>query len=386
MTTLMKTMEQYREDMQEWFADLHQNPEPAFGEQRTSARIADLLESWGYQVARGVGGTGVVATLSAGDGPCIGLRADMDALPMDEGAGAPGGLRSQVPGFSHMCGHDGHCTMLLGAAKHLAATRAFKGTLCLVFQPAEEIMGGALAMMRDGLLERFPMQAMFAMHNIPGLEQGKFYFRSGPLFTSVDNWEIQLTGKGVHGSMPDKGIDPVVAGSSLVMELQTIVSRNVSPSQTAVVTVGCFQAGEVGNIIPQTATLKLSVRSAEPEVRELVLDRIRAITAAVATLHGCGYQISEGQPGAVLVNDAELKERAFVLASNALGDDRCDPQGPRQMPSEDFAFYAQHVPVFYALVGNGDTQMNHHPDYAFNQENLVPGAAYWVALAEGFLQ
>ena len=372
-------------EMKSWFDHLHQYPELAFEEYETAKYIADLLESWGYDVVTGIGKTGVVASMTCGDGRgSIALRADMDALPMQEAGKCD--VNSQVEGVSHMCGHDGHCTMLLGAAKHLAETRNFNGTLRLIFQPAEEPMEGALAMMSDGMFERFPVDAVFGIHNIPGLDAGKVYFHTGPVLTAVDNWEIELFGKGVHGSMPDKGIDPVVAGASLVMALQTIVSRNVAPTSTAVVTVGSFTAGTVGNIIPQSALLKLSVRSASPDVRSLVLDKIRLIAKAQAESFGVEYEIREGQPGAVLVNDSDLKEQCGAIALERMGDENVDLSGPSQMASEDFAFYAQRIPGFYAFIGNGETHMNHHPAYEFNQANFIPGAAYWVAIAEGLLK
>ena len=397
MSSIIDELQPLEGEMKDWFADLHKHPELGFEEHWTAAYIAEKLAGWGYEVETGIGGTGLVATMTAASGAAadgaaggaagrktIALRADMDALPIQEAGSCF--VKSEVAGVSHMCGHDGHCTMLLGAAKYLAEHRNFNGTLKLIFQPAEEPMLGAKAMMADGLLDRHPVDAVFGMHNMPGMEQGKVFFREGPLLTAVDNWEITLCGKGVHGAQPHKGIDPVVAGSALVMALQTIVSRNVNPRNTAVVTVGSFQAGEVGNIVPQTAVLKLSMRSAEPEARQVVLAKVRSITEAIAQAYGCAFSIEEGQPGAVLVNDAELKRECCAIAAERLGEDRVDPNGEPAMPSEDFAFYAQKIPGFYAFLGNGDTQANHHPEYTFNLANLVPGAAYWVIIAEGMLK
>ena len=384
MHTLVDVLTDRQESMRTWRHHLHQHPELAFEENATSAYIAGLLKSWGYDVAEGVGGTGVVASLTVGTGTkAIGLRADTDALAIQELGTSD--HTSTVPGKSHMCGHDGHSAMLLGAAHYLAETKHFDGTVRLIFQPAEEIMGGALAMMRDGMLERFPMQAVFGMHNMPGLERGRLYFTSGPVMAAVDNWEIELTGKGSHGSMPEKSIDPVVAGAALVMALQTIVSRNVPPQESTVVTVGAFLAGDAGNVIPQNAILRLSVRSSTPAIRALVLDRIRAITAAQAQSYGVGHEIREGIPGAVLVNDPAYTATCGSIASHLLGEANVDTDGPTFMGSEDFAFLAQQRPGTYCFIGNGDTAMVHHPMYDFDDRNLPIGAAYWVALTESYL-
>lgn len=371
--------------MDSHFEYLHRHPELAFEEQGTAAYIAAKLKSFGYEVHEGIGKTGIVAKLQHGSGShAIGLRADMDALPITEMSNLP--YKSETEGKAHLCGHDGHCTMLLGAAEYLARHRPFNGTLYLIFQPAEEIMGGAPAMLADGLLEKFPMEAVFGLHNLPTLERGKLYFTAGPVLTAVDNWEIVLTGVGSHGSMPEKGVDPVVAGAALVMSLQTVVSRNVGAKDAAVVTVGAFQAGQLGNVIPQEAVLRLSVRTARPETRERVLARIRTLTASVAEAYEVSYAISEGQPGAVLVNDAEQTERVTATMRQALGAENVVNPGPSIMSSEDFAFYAQRIPGVYGFIGNGDTPMVHHPEYVFDRANLPVGAAYWVALAQEYLR
>jgi hippurate hydrolase len=255
----------------------------------------------------------------------------------------------------------------------------------LIFQPAEDVMGGAPAMIADGLFERFPMDAVFGMHNMPTLERGKLYFTTGPIMAAVDNWEIVLTGVGSHGSMPERSVDPVVAGASLVMALQTIVSRNVAPLDSAVVSVGAFLAGDAGNVIPQTATLRLSIRSSKPETRKLVLDKVRAITAAQAAAFGVSFEIREGAPGAVLVNNPAQTEACAAIARMVLGEEQVVMPGPTFMGSEDFAYYAQHKPGTYCFIGNGDTPMVHHPMYDFDDRNLPVGAAYWVAVAEHFL-
>jgi hippurate hydrolase len=385
MSTLLQALTADQEQMKAWRHHLHRHPEVAFDEHNTASYIADLLRSWGYEVTTGVGKTGVVASLKVGDSQkSIGLRADTDALAVQETIESD--YKSTIAGKSHTCGHDGHSTMLLGAAQYLARTRAFNGTVHLIFQPAEEIMGGAPAMIADGLFERFPMDAIFGMHNMPGLERGKLYLTSGPVMAAVDNWEIVLTGKGSHGSMPEKSIDPVVAGASLVMALQTIVSRNVAAKDPAVVSVGAFLAGDAGNVIPQSATLRMSTRTSNTETRKFVLDRIKAITAAQAATYGVTFEIREGAPGAVLVNNPAQTEECAEIARKLLGEDQVVMPGPTFMGSEDFAYYAQRVPGTYCFIGNGDTAMVHHPMYDFDDRNLPVGAAYWVALTEHYLK
>lgn len=383
MNAIVKEFDQ--KAMAEWFEHMHRNPELSMQEQNTAAFIADKLRDWGYEVETGVGKHGIVASLTVGNGTkSIGLRADFDALPIQEVNGLA--YKSTVPGVAHLCGHDGHSTMLLGAAEYLARARNFNGTVRLIFQPAEETMQGAPAMIADGLFTRFPMDAVFGMHNMPGLKKGEFYFADGEMMAAVENWEIELTGKGGHGSMPELSIDPVVAGSSLVMALQTIVARNVAPQHRAVVTVGAFLSGNAGNVIAQTATLRLSIRTTTPEDRELVLGKVRSITRTQAECFGCTYEIREGQPGAVLVNDVEHTARASDIARATFGENVVHYPGPTYLGSEDFAFMLQEKKGTYCLIGNGDTKMVHHPEYVFDQENLPLGAAYWVALTEGYLK
>jgi hippurate hydrolase len=385
MNTLFSEVSKVQNQMAEWRHHIHKDPETAFEEVNTAAFVTSLLESWGYDVVTGIGKTGVVASLKAGQGEkIIGLRADMDALAVTEEVESE--YKSRNAGKMHACGHDGHTAMLLGAAKYLAEKKNFSGTVRLIFQPAEETISGAPAMIADGLFERFPMDAIFGMHNMPTLEQGKFFFRAGPMMAAVDNWEIELTGKGSHGSMPEKSIDPIVAGASLVMALQTIVSRNVAPMQSAVVSVGAFIAGDAGNVIPKSALLRLSIRNTEDDTRKLVLNRIREIAAAQAQTYGVSCEVREGSPGAVLENDAVQTEFAAQVARDLFGAEMVSMEGPKLMGSEDFAFFAQEKPGTYCLIGNGDTPMVHNPDYQFDDRNLSIGAAYWVALAQAFLK
>lgn len=384
MNALVKEFETRLETIKAWRHHLHQHPELSFEEVKTSRYITDLVKSWGYDVAEGIGKHGVVASMTVGDGKkSIGLRADIDALPIQEDNNLE--YKSKVEGVSHLCGHDGHSTMLLAAGEYLARTRNFTGTVRLIFQPAEEIMGGGPAMIKDGLFERWPVDAVFGMHNMPGLELGKLHFRDGEMMAAVDNWEIELTGKGSHGSMPELSVDPVVAGSSLVMALQTIVSRNVSPHSRAVVTVGAFIAGSAGNVIAQSAILRLSIRTTTPEDRTLVLGKVRSITDTQAESFGCTYEIREGVAGAVLVNDPGETAKAAAIAREAFGADAVVYPGPSYLGSEDFAFMLQRKKGTYCLLGNGDTAMVHHPQYVFNDGIMAMGAAYWVTLTEQYL-
>ena len=384
MNAIVREFEAKLETIQAWRHHMHQHPELSFEEVNTSKYIADLVRSWGYEVVEGIGKHGVVASMTVGDGTkSIGLRADTDALPIQEDNNLP--YKSEVAGVSHLCGHDGHSTMLLAAGEYLARTRHFNGTVRLIFQPAEEIMAGGPAMIEDGLFERWPVDAVFGMHNMPGLERGKLHFRDGAMMAAVDNWEIELTGKGSHGSMPELSIDPVVAGSSLVMALQTIVSRNVSPHNSAVVTVGAFISGNAGNVIAQSAILRLSIRTTTPEDRKLVLGKVRSITKTQAESFGCTHEIREGVPGAVLVNDPGETAKAAAIAREAFGDNAVMYPGPSYLGSEDFAFMLQKKKGTYCLLGNGDTAMVHHPQYVFDDAILPMGAAYWVTLTERYL-
>ncbi len=383
MTEASKALEQA--SIEQHFHYLHQRPGLAFEENQAASYIAGLLREWGYEVTEGIGKTGVVGRLKVGDGKTsIGLRADTDALPVPEAVDLP--YKSQIEGKSHTCGHDAHTSMLLGAAEYLARTRNFNGTLNVIFQPAEETMAGAPAMIADGLFERFPVDVMFGMHNMPGLPVGKLHFTSGPIMAAVDNWEIVLTGVGSHGSMPEKSIDPLVAGAALVMSLQTIVSRNVAPMDAAVVSVGAFLAGDAGNVIPQSATLRLSTRTRKPETREMVLGKIKSITKATAEAYNVSYEIKEGQPGAILINDEAHTQTCIEIARQRFGAEQVVTPGPTFMGSEDFAFYAQQVPAVYCFIGNGNTPMVHHPMYQFDPSNLPVGAAYWVAVAQSYLK
>ncbi|HMM17622.1 MAG TPA: amidohydrolase [Petrimonas sp.] len=381
---LLSRVSTFQDEMKEWMDVMHQNPELNMDTLETAKFIAGKLNSWGYAVAEGIGGTGIVASMTVGDcEKAIGLRADFDALPITEDNDLP--YKSRNEGRAHLCGHDAHSTMLLGAAKYLAETRDFNGTVRLIFQPGEETMEGAPAMVADGLFERFPVDAVYGMHNMPGLPLGKFHFREGETMAAVDNWAIELTGKGSHGSMPELSIDPLVCGASLVMALQTIVSRNVSPWKNSVVNVGAFQSGIAGNAVPQKAILRLSIRNMEAGLRTMVLDKVRSITKAQAEAFNCGYEIHEGVAGAVLVNTPENTQWAYKVAQETFGEENAVYGMHPYMGSEDFAFMLQKKAGTYCMMGNGDTFMVHHPKYVFNQDLLSRGATYWVALTEAYL-
>lgn len=365
---------------------LHANPELSLQEEKTSAFVADKLEGWGYDVTRNVGGHGVVARLRVGEGNrSIAIRADMDALPITEATGLP--YASTNPGVMHACGHDGHTTMLLGAAEYLARTRNFSGTLNLIFQPAEESgsHSGAKAMIEDGLFERFPCDAIFGLHNHPGAPAGTILTRPGPLMAAADTVNITVFGKGGHASRPHLCIDPVVVASSIVMALQTIVSRNMESAEAAVVTVGTFHAGTSTNIIPDRAELSLSVRSFAPEVRDMIRDRVHTIVETQAACWGAVAEIDYDSGHPVLSNSVEETAFATEVAEELLGKGNV-PTCPLIPGSEDFSYYLQLKPGCLLRLGNGEASESlHNPRYDFHDGSLTTGAAMWSRLAERFL-
>ena len=374
--------------------DIHQHPELGYQEFRTSELVAERLAAWGYQVTRGLGGTGVVGQLVRGKigsgGKRLGLRADMDALPIQEATGLA--HASCHAGLMHACGHDGHTATLLAAAKHLAEQGDFDGTLNLIFQPAEEGLGGARKMMEDGLFEQFPCDAIFAMHNMPGFPRGKLLLREGATMASSENITITLEGQGGHGAMPHVAIDPVVAGSAIVLGLQTIVARNVAPLQMSVITVGAFNAGQANNVIPQRATLELSVRSLDREVHQLLNRRIRELVEAQAQSYGCQASVEFRGGYPVLVNTQPETDFARQVALDLVGAENVELQTAPLTGSEDFAFMLEQLPGSYLFIGNGDQAsgghgacMVHNPNYDFDDGNIAIGAAFWVKLTERFL-
>ena len=367
---------------------IHQHPELSYEEVDTAALVADRLEGWGYAVTRNVGGNGLVATLRAGAGTLsIGVRADMDALPIHEMTGLE--YASTHQGKMHACGHDGHTAMLLGAALQLARTRNFDGTVNLIFQPAEEagFNSGAVQMLADGLFERFPCDAIFGMHNHPGVATGTFMFRAGAFMAACDTVKVNIVGKGSHAARPHLSVDPVVAASSLVMALQTVVARNIDPMESAVVTVGSLHAGHAANVIPEHATLEMSVRSFKPEVRELLERRIRALVQTHVESYGARAEIDYIRGYPVLINSEPETEFARQIALELVGEEQVIAPFPPIAGSEDFAYFLQQRPGCFVRIGNGmGKPMLHNAHYDFNDDNVAVGAAYWTRLIERYLQ
>jgi len=368
--------------------DLHAHPEIGFETHRTSDIVASLLSRWGYEVHRGIGKTGLVGQLKVGSGTRkIGLRADMDALPMQEKTGLP--YASRTPGSSHSCGHDGNTTMLLAGARLLAQRKNFNGTLNVIFQPAEEGQGGSPAMVQDGLFERFPCDYIFALHSMPNAEDGKFFFaQKGPMLASSDRFTITIKGRGGHGAEPQNTIDPVVVGSAVIQALQSIISRNTAPKERAVVTVASFIAGNDTsyNIIPETAKMLLSVRTMDNAVREMVLKRIQQIAQDICEAYGAQADIEHKAIAPAVVNDAAAVAIARRAALAVFPEQECPESFEPYMNSEDFAFMLQKCPGAYALLNNGNTPNCHQPDYDFNDDLILKGGAYWTTLVEGYLK
>ncbi|MBS1208515.1 MAG: peptidase [Proteobacteria bacterium] len=364
--------------------DIHANPELAYEEVRTAALVASLLERWGIEVHRGIGQTGVVGVISSGSSDrIIGLRADMDALPITERNQFA--HCSQHPGRMHACGHDGHTTMLLGAAEYLAQHRNFDGTVVFVFQPAEEGRGGAAAMIADGFFERFPVQAIFGMHNWPGMPLGRFGITPGPVMASADRFDIVITGHGGHAAMPHLTVDPIVAGAALVNALQTIPARTTDPLDGVVVSVTQFHAGEAYNAIPGHAKLQGTTRALLHHVREATWARMQQICDGIAATHGLKVELTryEGYPPTINTPDEAGMCRA--VANALVGAEQVDWAIRPSMGAEDFSHFLAHRPGCYVWIGNGPGEGGctlHNAHYDFNDDNLVLGASYWVNLVE----
>jgi len=386
MTTIDSIRELLRE-MTEWRRDIHAHPETAFEEVRTAELVARKLESFGVQVHRGLAKTGVVGTISSGSGNrSIGLRADMDALPLAEANTFA--HRSRHPGKMHACGHDGHTTMLLGAAKVLARSRAFDGTVVFIFQPAEEHIGGGRVMIEEGLFDKFPVEAVFGMHNWPGLEVGRFGMRPGPMLACADTFEITVHGRGAHAAMPHHGADPIAAGAALVQSLQTIVSRNLHPIESAVVSVTQFHAGDAFNVIPEDAILRGTARAFAPGVRDALEAGIRRVSAGVAAAYGVKIEANYMRGYPPTVNWPRETEIAATVLEALVGAENVIRDIEPTMGGEDFAYMLEKKPGCYIFIGNGPGEggcMLHNPHYDFNDEIMAFGSAYWVRLVEHLL-
>ena len=361
--------------------DLHAHPELGMAEFRTAEKVATALEALGIEVHRGVGGTGVVGVLRNGSGNrAIGLRADMDALPMEELNDVP--YRSTVKGAMHACGHDGHTTMLLGAAKYLAETRNFDGIVHFIFQPGEEGCGGALAMLADGLFERFPCDAIYGMHNRPGMPVGEYAIRSGPTAAGGAFFDITITGKGSHGARPEVSIDPVLAACHVTTALQSIVSRNIAPRDAAVVSVTKVVGGDAYNVIPETAVISGTARFFAREVSAQIEEGLKRVAEGVAAGFGASASLDYRLIFAPTINDAEQTEAYAAAAAELVGDTKVARDKPPGMGSEDFSFMMERVPGAYIYLGNGDGAMPHNPRYQFNDEAIPYGAALYARVVE----
>lgn len=373
-------------EITEWRRDLHAHPEILFETHRTSALVADKLRAFGCdEVVEGIGRTGVVGVIkgaSDSSGKTIGLRADMDALPIFEATGLD--YASKTPGAMHACGHDGHTAMLLGAAKYLAETRNFDGTVVVIFQPAEEGGGGGKEMCEDGLMDRWSIDEVYGMHNWPGQPVGQFGIRSGAFFAATDTFEVQVTGKGGHAAKPHETIDTTVMAAHMVTALQTLVSRNADPVQQIVCSVTSFETeSKAFNVIPETVTLRGTVRTLSVEMRELAAKRVPEIIEGIAATFGGTADVNYDQGYPVMVNHDEQTEFAAKVASSISG--ACDTNTPLVMGGEDFAFMLEERPGAYILVGNGETAPVHHPEYNFNDEAIPAGCSWWAGIVENRL-
>jgi amidohydrolase len=378
----------FHEEMTAWRRDLHAHPELGFEERRTAAFVAGKLDSFGFdEVHTGIAKTGVVGVLRAGNGArAIGLRADMDALPIHETTGRP--YASTVSGKMHACGHDGHTTMLLGAARYLAETRNFDGIVYFIFQPAEELEGGARVMVEEGLFERFAVPRVFGLHNWPRAPLGSFGMRPGPIMAAADRVEIRVIGQGGHGAMPHLCRDPLVAAAQIVVALQVIVGRNVDPVAQGVVSITQFHGGDADNVIPQTVTLRGTCRSFTAEVRDLLERRMDEIARGVAAAHQVAAEVVYTRGYPATVNTETEVALAAEAALDIVGEDRVDRSVAPVMGAEDFAFMLEQKPGAYIFMGGGgddDAPMLHSPDYDFNDEALPYGASYWARLVERLL-
>ena len=376
----------FQAEMAAWRRDIHAHPETAFEETRTAAIVAGLLEGFGISVERGVARTGVIGTLTGArpSGRAIALRADMDALHVEEKTGLA--HASQTPGRMHACGHDGHTAMLLGAAKYLAETRNFAGTLHFIFQPAEENEGGARVMVEEErVLQRYPVEAVYGMHNWPGLPTGEFAIRAGPMMAAFDIFEIVVQGKGGHAALPHLGIDPVVAAAQIVAGLQTIASRSIHPLHGAVVSVTQIHGGDTWNVIPDTVVLRGTTRSFEPSVRDALEPAIRRVAEGVCAALGAGVTMRYERRYPPTVNTPEEAETAAATAAQLVGAERVRRDLLPSMGAEDFAYFLEQKPGAYIWIGNGDGASIHNPHYDFNDEILALGASYWARLAETVL-
>jgi amidohydrolase len=374
-----------QDEISAWRHDLHAHPELLYDVHRTAASVAEKLKAFGCdEVVSGLGRTGVVGVIrgrkATQGGRTIALRADMDALPIEEATEVP--YKSTVPGKMHACGHDGHTAMLLGASKYLAETRNFAGTAVVIFQPAEEGGAGAKAMLDDGLVDRFGIDEVFGMHNFPGLPVGQFAIRPGAMMAAADRLYIDIEGRGGHAAKPHLAVDPILVGAQMINQMQSVVSRNVDPLDAAVVSICMFQAGHVDNVIPQTARLCGTARSLTPQVRDLLERRLHEIVETTAKLHGAKARLTYKRDYPVTRNHERQTAFAASVAAEVAGRERVDSKAPPMMGAEDFSFMLQALPGAFIFIGNGDSAGLHHPAYNFNDDVIPHGASYWARLVE----
>ncbi|MBN8997514.1 MAG: amidohydrolase [Rhizobiales bacterium] len=381
---IVNRLAELADDIAAWRHDLHRHPEILYEVHRTAATVAEKLRAFGVdEVTTGIGRTGVVGVIHGrgnGSGRVVGLRADMDALPLLEETGAD--YASTIPGKMHACGHDGHMAMLLGAARYLAETRNFDGTAVLVFQPAEEGGGGGKAMIEDGLMDRWNIQEVYGMHNMPGMAVGTFGINPGPMLASTDEFTITITGRGGHAAKPHETVDPIVVGAAMVQALQTIVSRNVDPLDSAVVSTTRFHAGDAYNIIVPAAEVAGTVRTLRAPVRDFVDARIRAIAAQIAAAHGATAVVDYDRNYPVTRNHPEQAAFAAEIASEIVGEARVDRETPPIMAGEDFSYMLEARPGAFIFIGNGDSAGLHSPLYDFDDAAIPFGSSYFVRLVE----
>jgi amidohydrolase len=375
-------------EIKAWRRDIHAHPELLYDVHRTAASVAEKLKSFGCdEVVTGIGRTGVVGVIRGSRGAggrVIGLRADMDALPIQEANDVP--YKSTVPGRMHACGHDGHTAMLLGAARYLTETRNFAGTAVVIFQPAEEGGAGGKAMIQDGMMERFRIEEVYGMHNYPGLPLGEFAIRPGPLMAAADRITIEIEGRGGHAARPHFSIDTVLVGAQIINQIQSIVARNVDPLHAAVISICVFQAGTADNVIPQTAMLRGTARSLTAEVRDLLEQRLHEVVEGTARLHGATAKLTYRRDYPVTRNHERQAAFAASVAAQVVGDERVDDDVAPVMGAEDFSFMLEARPGAFIFVGNGDSAGLHHPAYDFNDEVIPVGTSYWVKLVETALR
>lgn len=381
---LQSFLETHQDEFKQIRQDFHQHPELSFQEVRTSGIVADYLRKYGYTVETGIAKTGVIATLKRGNSPkVIGIRADMDALPITEETNLS--YKSQTKAVMHACGHDGHTTIALAAARALSEVADFDGTVRFIFQPAEEIGSGAKKMIEEGLFTQYPVDAIYGLHNWPGLEAGKLAFINGPAMASLDFKQIVIRGKGSHGAEPHNGTDPIVVAAHLITAIQSIVARNIDPQEMGVITIGAINGGNAANVIPDTVEIKLTMRAYQENVRRTMLRRLEKLIDTITDSFDATATLIDSAGFSAVVNTSNETDFARHVAINALGDSAVDPTFLPRTASEDFSFFLEKKKGSFLFIGNGDSATLHNPQYNFNDDIIIPAARYWVELVTAYL-